>query len=347
MPFLLNTADKASPSFDQKCIGHGTLKFIKFLIFYTLLVILWGAWVRISHSGDGCGKSWPLCHGEIIPELGEKKTGIEYFHRFMSGVYGLLIIGFAVFARRFSQPIKKWALITLLLTITEALLGAKLVLFGLVGSNDSWIRLLSMNLHLINSFFLVGALTILFYHADKELQNGKKDQPVPLKPEALKQRSSTQSTARTAPNHLKRIFNLAGVLILLVASSGAWAALASTLFPASSLLEGLKADFNPDSPLLLRLRLLHPVLASLAVILLLSFLYWLREQEESTGKLKAEILRLMMLLFLTPLSGFVSLLFLSPSLGKLTHLTFAYFTWICFILLFLRFFFPIASAKEP
>jgi len=62
------------------------------LLFYTLLVILWGAWVRISHSGDGCGDTWPLCHGQMIPEAQQGKTWVEYSHRMMSGLFGLLIL---------------------------------------------------------------------------------------------------------------------------------------------------------------------------------------------------------------------------------------------------------------
>jgi len=45
---------------------------------YSILVILWGAYVRISFSGDGCGDHWPLCHGEVIPTAPSVKTLIEF-----------------------------------------------------------------------------------------------------------------------------------------------------------------------------------------------------------------------------------------------------------------------------
>ena len=35
-----------------------------------LLVIVWGAYVRASFSGDGCGDHWPLCNGQVIPATG-------------------------------------------------------------------------------------------------------------------------------------------------------------------------------------------------------------------------------------------------------------------------------------
>ena len=57
----------------------------KACIYFTILSILWGAWVRISGSGNGCGSSWPLCGGVIIPEAEHKKTWIEFIHRLMTG----------------------------------------------------------------------------------------------------------------------------------------------------------------------------------------------------------------------------------------------------------------------
>ena len=34
---------------------------------YNLLVIVWGAYVRASGSGAGCGNHWPLCNGVVVP----------------------------------------------------------------------------------------------------------------------------------------------------------------------------------------------------------------------------------------------------------------------------------------
>jgi cytochrome c oxidase assembly protein subunit 15 len=142
-------------------------RFAQFLLFYTLIVILWGAWVRISHSGDGCGDTWPLCHGQVIPDAQQNKTWVEFAHRIMSGLFGFLVIylfwrGRKLFAH--GEIIRRALLATLVFTITEALLGAKLVLFHLVGNNDSAFRLFAMSLHQINSMLLSGsvALVVLF-----------------------------------------------------------------------------------------------------------------------------------------------------------------------------------------
>ncbi|MEZ4640810.1 MAG: COX15/CtaA family protein [Caldilineaceae bacterium] len=37
------------------------------VLFYNLLVIMWGAYVRATGSGAGCGRHWPVCNGEVIP----------------------------------------------------------------------------------------------------------------------------------------------------------------------------------------------------------------------------------------------------------------------------------------
>ena len=138
-------------------------KWTRALVIYTLLVILWGAWVRISHSGDGCGDTWPLCQGKIIPDAQQGKTWVELSHRVMSGLYGFLVLGFFFWARKLfpkGHKARFWAGLSLLFTVTEALLGAKLVLFKLVGTNDTPYRALIMGLHLVNSLLLTGSVTL-------------------------------------------------------------------------------------------------------------------------------------------------------------------------------------------
>ena len=67
---------------------------------YTLMVIVWGAYVRASGSGAGCGNHWPLCNGQVLPQSGQIETLIELAHRLMSGLSLLLIIGLVVWAFR-------------------------------------------------------------------------------------------------------------------------------------------------------------------------------------------------------------------------------------------------------
>ena len=50
-------------------------------LFYCLFVILWGAFVRASGSGAGCGAHWPLCNGVLVPQSPALATIIELTHR--------------------------------------------------------------------------------------------------------------------------------------------------------------------------------------------------------------------------------------------------------------------------
>lgn len=61
------------------------------------LVLLMGATVTNTGSAEGCGRSWPLCQGKFIPEYAFE-TLVEYSHRLVTGVEGLLILGLSITA---------------------------------------------------------------------------------------------------------------------------------------------------------------------------------------------------------------------------------------------------------
>jgi len=267
------------------------------LFIYTLLVILWGAWVRISHSGDGCGASWPVCHGQVIPEIQQTKTLVEYSHRLTSGLFGFLVLGLFFWVRKKfpkGSSQRLLASVTLVLTITEALLGAKLVLLRLVGQNDSFFRLFAMTLHQLNSFLLTGFVFLSAYFISfPQLQfKGWK------------------------------AYRLAG-LFLLIGMSGAIAALAGTLFPTQSLWEGIVNDFSPDSHMFLRLRILHPALAlSLSAL----FVYLFVNQDSNPEAQKAKHQTIVAFVIMVAFGG-LTLINLSPLWMKVTHLALAHLLW--------------------
>ena len=58
---------------------------------FMVLVILWGAVVRATGSGAGCGNHWPLCNGDYFPHHPRLATVIEFTHRSMSGVCTALV----------------------------------------------------------------------------------------------------------------------------------------------------------------------------------------------------------------------------------------------------------------
>ncbi|MBV9958983.1 MAG: COX15/CtaA family protein, partial [Acidobacteria bacterium] len=130
---------------------------------YNLLVIVWGAYVRASGAGAGCGSHWPLCNGEVIPHSKGIETLIELTHRLTSGLSLLLIVGLAVWAFRAFQkghPVRRGAVLSLLFILTEALIGAVLVRRELVAGNASLSRAVVMSIHLINTFTLLAFLAL-------------------------------------------------------------------------------------------------------------------------------------------------------------------------------------------
>jgi heme A synthase len=133
------------------------------VLVYNLLVIMWGAYVRATGSGAGCGNHWPLCQGEVVPRPQQIETMIEFSHRLSSGLALLVVIVLFIWAFRAypkGHPVRLGGSLSLFFIITEALVGAGLVLFELVAYNTSLARAMVMALHLVNTFLLLGALTL-------------------------------------------------------------------------------------------------------------------------------------------------------------------------------------------
>ncbi len=210
----------------------------------TSVVILQGAIVRATGSGAGCGSHWPTCNGEIIPLATTTETMIEFSHRLLS--LAVLILGAWLLRRGFKSRKENpslwvWSAVAFFFLIVEALLGAATVLFGLTGDNTSVARGLMVASHLVNSLLLVGALTLTLVYARE------KGAPGPL-------RVRQQGVLTTVLG-----VSLIGMLVLMF--SGGIAAMGNTMFPSESLREGIAADFDPASHPLIRLRILHPLIA--------------------------------------------------------------------------------------
>lgn len=265
--------------------------------------------MRISHSGDGCGDTWPLCHGQLIPEAQRGKTWVEYGHRLMSGIYGLVVIYFWWMARKIFPPghfSRKAALAILIFTISEALLGAKLVLFGLVTDNDTPYRAFIMALHQLNSFLLTGSVALAFASALL---------------------ASPSLPTATAEDKKYRWFPL---IIVLIGVTGAWASLSNTLFPTENLWQGLTEDLSVDSHFLVRLRGLHPVLALLGGGGLAVF-FWLKAQTSEVLLIERRSYQMFACLLVAIGFGILTLLLHAPVWMKIVHLTLAHITWVVLI----------------
>ena len=248
--------------------------------------------MRFSHSGDGCGNSWPLCKEGLLPN--EAFAFTEWFHRATSGLSLLLIVALLFMSLKIypkKHLIRKCAFVACGLIFVEALIGAGLVLASLTGSDSSSLRVTVLALHLLNSLFLVGSLVFCWQGALFEKVRIKK----PL------------------------IYFL--MLFPLLALTGSLASLSNTLFPATSLWQALALDLQPEH-ITLRLRPLHPLLAVLFVMTLWRAFQFQKEKDLTVPL----VIALLALLF-----GVTVLLSLSPVWMKLIHLFIAYFLWIVLV----------------
>lgn len=261
--------------------------------------------MRISHSGDGCGDTWPLCHGQLIPEAQRGKTWVEYGHRLMSGIYGFAVIYFWWMSRKIYPQghfVRKAALATLIFMITEALLGAKLVLFKLVTTNDTPYRAFVMALHQINSFMLTGAAALAFAGA-------------------------TFSKELPAPTKEDRRYKFLPWIIVVIGITGAWASLSNSLFPTENLWEGLTADFSSESHFLVRLRGLHPLLALIGGGSLAIF-FWIKAQTSESILIERRSYQMSLALMTAIAFGIMTLLLHAPVWMKIVHLALAHTIWV-------------------
>ena len=285
-------------------------RFAWFVLAANLAVIAWGAVVRATGSGAGCGSHWPLCNGEVVPREPSAETLIEFSHRATSGIALLLVVALMVAAWRCFErghPARLGAGLTMFFMVGEAAIGAGLVLFELVADNASMARALFMAVHLGNTFLLLGALTLTAYW-------GGGGEPVRLR--------------RQGP--LAALFFLAFVGLLAIGASGAVAALGDTLYPAGSLEEALRQDLSATSHVLIRLRIYHPVIAVVVGILLLVLTYLLRDSGPEAARRWSK--RVFILVFVQMAAGGVNVLLLAPVWMQILHLFLADLLWIALVL---------------
>jgi cytochrome c oxidase assembly protein subunit 15 len=131
-----------------------------------VIVLLQGALVTKTGSGQGCGDSWPLCHGELIPEsITTIETIIEYSHRIVSSILGIMVIVLAIWTwKKFPRvrETKFLAIISILFIVFQGLLGAAAVMWG----QSSAVLALHFGFSLV-SFASVLLLTILVFEQDQ------------------------------------------------------------------------------------------------------------------------------------------------------------------------------------
>jgi heme A synthase len=286
------------------------------ILAYTLGVIVFGAWVRISGSGAGCGSHWPMCNGQVVPRSPTAKTIVEFTHRLTSGALGPLVLAELVWAWRAvgrRQAIGRLTSLLVVLVTIEGLIGRSLVVQELVADNASVKRAVVVGLHLGNTLLLTGVATACAW----------------LGLGGVWPKFTTSFVGRRW-----LIVALAGTA--LVSMLGAVTALGDTLFPVRSavgapLLEHLEHDLSPSAHFLVRLRVIHPVLAALSALVMLRVAHvW------GNANVRSWLGSLLALLVYGQLAlGMLNILLGAPGSAQLLHLLLAQLVWVVLVVMFL------------
>jgi len=272
---------------------------------YNVGVVLWGAYVRATGSGAGCGRHWPRCNGVVIPRNPSAETLIEFTHRATSGLALLAVVAMLWMAfRRFprAHPVRTGAVWSMALMLTEAGVGASLVLLELVAGNTSQARAWWMAAHLANTFLLLAAIALTAWWA------------------------GGANRVRIRGQGLAAVLAVAPlVLTLLVGVTGAITALGDTLFPKSSV------GLSDGEHFLQRLRIVHPFLAigtGLVAVAAASGLRRLRP-----GRRTERLTRTVGMLFgIQVMAGALNVALLAPVWMQLVHLLLADAVWLALVL---------------
>jgi cytochrome c oxidase assembly protein subunit 15 len=300
----------ATPAIVSKARRISLEGFAWFTLAYNVAVVLWGAYVRATGSGAGCGSHWPLCNGEFFPATPQTQTVIEFTHRVTSGLSLVLVAILLIWCWRRTAK-SDWprysAVAAAVLLFDEALLGALLVLLDHVGGLDrSATHALFLCLHFGNTLLLLAALAL----TARWLSNRDARLGVVAKP------FQTITTG------------LGMVSVMVIGMTGSLASFGDTIFPADSLPHAVVQDFSSSGNILLRLRVLHPIAVVIGSIYILWLLqtFW-RKQDRSPW-----MLLLTVTLTAQIALGTMNVILLAPVWLQMTHLLVAEMFWILLVL---------------
>ena len=280
---------------------------------YNVAVILDGALVRATGSGNGCGDHWPLCNGEIVQHHPKITTIIEYAHRATSGIALLAVIGLVAWT--FRGTVKRHlarvaAVASLVFILNEAILGALLVLLGMTAQNESPARAAYLSLHLTNTLLMLGALALTAHFLSRE-------------------RGFMRGSVEMHGMGLAAT----GIMAVIVTGvTGSLAALADTLHPAVNLTAAFAQDFSAHSDWLVRVRWFHPAASLIAGV----FVLWLIVYGARSAANRGLAFALGGLLVLQYVLGLADLTLLTPLTLQILHLLGADLVWIALVILAAR-----------
>ncbi len=276
---------------------------------FNVLVIVGGAVVRATGSGDGCGESWPKCGDQLVPPNPTVETAIEFSHRassFLAGVGVAVVVVLALWFFPRGHIVRKAAVVSGVVLVVEALLGAALVLYGWVDDDVSLGRTIVVPLHLANTFLLLGSITLTAWWG-----------------------SGNPPPARGLGSTRTRWVLLGAAVLIVMGATGALNALADTIFPSDTVTGDLAEKFGPTAPMLSRLRIVHPILSVIGGM----FVAWIatRESRTSPNVTRRAASLVTMIVLSQMFIGIANIFFLTPIALQLIHLAVADLLWIAFV----------------
>ncbi|MBS1724672.1 MAG: protoheme IX farnesyltransferase [Armatimonadetes bacterium] len=302
--------------------------FVWTVLGYSALVLVFGAFVRASYSGDGCGAYWPTCGGgSLIPLVDTAPRAIEFTHRVSS--FTLLVLttlGYFWSRKLFEprDPVRKATGFAVLSTVVSSLIGALLVLFRWVTDDKSAGRAVTMPLHLVNNYFLIGALSCAAYWSATTYRPARHGSP----------------GAKPIDSALKWLFGS----FLVLGATGAFSALGKTAFEhelsfAKGFAERLWLHIGPDAHPFLRGGIVHPLIAT-SVGILVFWMCSLVSHAHPTDEVKRWSRTVVGLYLLQMALGVLNLVVSAPIPLQLLHLSLAIVNWLSLVML------ALATRKE-
>lgn len=131
-----------------------------------VFILLGGALVTKTGSGAGCGSSWPLCNGQLIPSNITPELIIEYSHRLVSSIMGITVLALGILAWKFIghiREVKFLSFLSIFFLILQGLIGAAAVKWG----QSDFVLAAHFGISLI-SFASVFLLMLLIFEIDQK-----------------------------------------------------------------------------------------------------------------------------------------------------------------------------------
>jgi len=280
------------------------------VLYWNLAVVLWGAYVRATGSGAGCGNKWPLCEGDLVGASAKAQTIVEFTHRITSVISLLMVTGLVVWCWRVTKK-GDWArysaFLAAALLANEALLGAALVLLKHVADDQSTGRILFLCLHFGNTLLLLAVLSL----TAAWLSNGSRKFTLIAEWQAVSS------------------IGLGLLAAMVTGIAGTVAALADTLFPSISLPSSVAQDFSSGTPALLHVRLLHPALAAVVACYVL---WGILRFSIRRNRFSQSAIALIVLFVVQVGIGITNVLLLAPVWLQIAHLFLADVLWVLLVL---------------